>query len=32
MLSPDQQTAIVYDVDTGGELERYTAESVPPVV
>lgn len=30
MLSPDQQTAIVFDAGTGIELERYIAETVPP--
>lgn len=31
MLSPDQQTAVVFDTGTGIELERYIAEAVPPV-
>ena len=31
MLSPDQQTAIIFDSETGVELERYIAEAVPPI-
>ena len=30
VLSPDHQTAVVYNPDTGIELERYVAEAVPP--
>ena len=32
VLSPDHQTAAVYNTDTGTELERYVTEAVPPKV
>lgn len=31
MLSPDQQTAVVFDAETGIELERYITEAVPTI-